>query len=339
MHTERGLATESYASPGADDAVDVIVPCFNQGRFLAAAIDSLQSQSHLRWRALIIDDGSTDDTPAIGRNLALGDARVEYWRKDNGGPSSARNFGLQRAGAPLVQFLDADDLLAPDKLAAHVEHLLSHPEVGVVYGNATYFEDADPSRTSRDGLTSDPVRAAVDWIGRAAADPRPFLHKALASNPLAVPCAVVRRAAIVAAGGFDESLLTMEDWDLWIRLTLAGVQFRYLHVSNTDALVRVHPVSASRHRPRMRDGAYRLAALDLARIDDEALRLTVLQRVAGTCRRDGGGDAKPLLRALRGVLTTGETRALSASLWLQSVPLPYRMVAMLRRVMPMTFGL
>ena len=80
-----------------NDLVSVIIPCYQQGRFLPEAVASLQRQTHANWEAIIVDDGSTDDTDMIARRLCANDPRLRFLSKPNGGLSSARNAGLRIA--------------------------------------------------------------------------------------------------------------------------------------------------------------------------------------------------------------------------------------------------
>lgn len=100
-----------------NNLVSIIVPCFNQGHFLDETLSSVYEQSHGNWECLIVNDGSTDITEAIALNWSKKDARFVYLKKENGGLSSARNHGLDKAKGDYIQFLDSDDLLHKDKLA------------------------------------------------------------------------------------------------------------------------------------------------------------------------------------------------------------------------------
>lgn len=97
------------------------MPCYNQASFLPQAIASLQAQTLPDWECLIVDDGSTDDTPVVARQMMTQDPRVRLLQKENGGSASARDLGLEHAQGKYIQFLDADDALSPDKLQRQVE--------------------------------------------------------------------------------------------------------------------------------------------------------------------------------------------------------------------------
>ena len=96
--------------------VSIIIPCYNQGVFLNETLESVYYQTYLEWECIIVDDGSTDDTKEKAELWTNKDTRFKYIYKENGGVSSARNLGIEQANGLYLQFLDADDLLAPQKL-------------------------------------------------------------------------------------------------------------------------------------------------------------------------------------------------------------------------------
>ena len=100
--------------------VSIIVPCYNQAAFLPKAISSLQAQTLANWECIIVDDGSTDNTAEMAANMALSDDRIRLIQQLNGGSASARDRGLKEAKGEYIQFLDADDTIAPEKLERQV---------------------------------------------------------------------------------------------------------------------------------------------------------------------------------------------------------------------------
>jgi len=97
------------------DLVSVIIPCYNQGRFLGDAIDSVLAQTHRNTEIIVVSDGSTDDTASVARRYG---SRVRLIESANAGSSAARNRGLDCAKGQWIQLLDADDVMLPGKLAA-----------------------------------------------------------------------------------------------------------------------------------------------------------------------------------------------------------------------------
>jgi GT2 family glycosyltransferase len=113
--------------------VTVIVPTYNRAYCLADTLQSLQRQTYPHWEALVIDDGSGDDTPALVARLQRDDGRIHYHRQRNQGVSSARNAGLRLADGDWIAFLDSDDSWHPWKLAAQIACLESLPESGMIW--------------------------------------------------------------------------------------------------------------------------------------------------------------------------------------------------------------
>ena len=110
--------------------VSVIIPCYKQAQFLATAIDSVLTQTHGSTQVIVVNDGSPDDTASVARRY--GD-RITYLERSNGGLSAARNTGLAAATGEFVQFLDADDYLAPDMHANSIAMHRRQPHVAGTY--------------------------------------------------------------------------------------------------------------------------------------------------------------------------------------------------------------
>lgn len=91
--------------------VSIIVPIFNSENYLDACIDSVNSQNYPNWELILVDDGSTDNSSGIAKRWAKSDNRIKYYRTENRGVSSARNFGIERAESEFIMFLDSDDIL------------------------------------------------------------------------------------------------------------------------------------------------------------------------------------------------------------------------------------
>jgi glycosyltransferase involved in cell wall biosynthesis len=120
-------------------AIAVVIPAFNAGRFLNEAIDSVRAQTITQWECLIVDDGSTDDTPS--RLAAYRDSRIRSVRQNNSGECAARARGISLTRAPKIVCLDADDRLYPDTLARYMSFLDNHSAVGVAYGERTLINE------------------------------------------------------------------------------------------------------------------------------------------------------------------------------------------------------
>jgi glycosyltransferase involved in cell wall biosynthesis len=251
--------------------VSVIIPCYNQGRFIAEAIASLQGQSLTDWEALIIDDESTDETPEEANRLVKHDERVFYHRISNQGPSAARNVGLKVARGEFIQYLDADDKLELGKLEVHAKFLRRDPSVGIVYGNAAYFYEAEPGRLDHGPYARWP---GDDWIASHWAHEGTVLEKMLRWNMLPVSAPLLRREVHERHGGWDEAFRTLEDWELWLRYAARGVVYQFLDLPSTRTLIRVHTASATNLTARMVAGRYKLSlkAMQYIQDDDQLLK-------------------------------------------------------------------
>lgn len=227
--------------------VSIIVPCYNYGHLLSETLDSIQSQTYTKWECLVIDDGSSDNTSEIARSYQQKDCRFIYLYKKNGGVASARNFGLKHATGSWVQFLDADDLLTPDKIKLQLSFLEEHPHVNIVNVQPLYFTAAKPGKFY--------LRSSFKnkkWIPELK---NVFgfyvLEYLLQKNILAVSAPLINKELIDGGLYFDETLRTMEDWDFWLRCALSGAVFSYLDIGENTTLIRVQPDSLSKDYVRM----------------------------------------------------------------------------------------
>jgi len=266
--------------------VSVIIPAHNYARYLSYAIESVRAQTWDDWECIVVDDGSTDETPELLARLTIEAPRLVVVSQSQQGLSAARNAGLRKARGEFIQFLDADDLLLPTKLATHVQALQSDLDVDIVYGPTRYFDDAHPevSRTSFRGPEG-PEPPPLPGRGNAV------IERFLAGNQMTVVAPLVRRSIFDAVGSFDERLRRMEDWDLWLRCAIAGYRFEFIPAPGPVALVRVHAASLSHDEIPMRLAEIQVRArLDhgLLEISQRALNRRRLAEIrAETGRRIG----------------------------------------------------
>jgi glycosyltransferase involved in cell wall biosynthesis len=130
------------------------MPTFNQAAFLPRAFYSLLAQKLTDWELLIVDDGSTDETPAVIRNLG-GESRMRAWRmEDNGGFGRALNFGFEQARAPYIAYLPSDDIYFPDHLESLVAEMEKHPEASLAYSGMRFHH----RRTETGQITGLPLQ-------------------------------------------------------------------------------------------------------------------------------------------------------------------------------------
>lgn len=209
--------------------VSVITPCYRQAHFLPAAIDSVLAQTCPAVEMVVVNDGSDDDTDAVA---AQHGTRIRYLKKTNGGQSSARNLGLKEARGEFVLFLDADDLLHPEALGWLVAAARERPKPLCVMGCRAFHDD--PAKAEEEWLPP-ALPALLPWfIGRNCGPPHCFL---------------TRTEMVREVGGFDEELAGCEDWDLWLKLALAGAEL--IPVARIGAYYRRHGASFSSSTTRM----------------------------------------------------------------------------------------
>ncbi|CAN7291326.1 glycosyltransferase [Rhizobium sp. LjRoot254] len=179
--------------------VAVAIACYNHGRFLAEAIESVLAQTCPASEIIVVDDGSADETEVVAKNYST----VTYVWQANQGLSSARNTGLRHARSDYILFLDADDLLFPNAIADSRACLEANPTAAFVSGGHQMIDAKGVE------LTRIPTR--LDRKGYAGL---------LAGNHIAMHATVLyRRRLLLDAGGFDESLRACEDYDVYLRLS------------------------------------------------------------------------------------------------------------------------
>jgi GT2 family glycosyltransferase len=227
----------------------VIVPFYNQLRFLDQCLRSILSQSLRDVELIVVDDGSAEDpTEVIQR---LNDTRVKFVRRPNGGVALARNSALELVASEFVSFVDADDWLAPTMLQRLIEKLAQQPEAGMAY--------CDIHRVNEAGELADTHRISGC---------RPRLSGGILPSLLVggyfPPASVVVRASVLdAVGGFDPALGGCCDWDLWIRIAATG----YGAVFHDEQLAyyRRHDLSMSQDLHHMRAAATQALSKNMSR--------------------------------------------------------------------------
>lgn len=174
-----------------DPAVTAIVPAYNMARYVGRTLLSAAGQTYANLDIIVVDDGSTDETPQIVERLSCDHPRIRLVSTANAGVAAARNLGLELSGGDYVAFLDADDLWHPRKIERQVAALARHGHDGDWAGCYTWYRFMDEEdQVLGDGHT---------WQLRGS-----FFHEQLLSNPFGNGSnLLVRREAALAAGGFN----------------------------------------------------------------------------------------------------------------------------------------
>lgn len=191
--------------------VSVVITCYNYGRYLKSAIDSVLEQSLPVEEIIVIDDGSTDNTQAVLTRYKTNE-KVSFVYQKNKGQAKAKNIGIQIARGAFVAFLDADDIWDPQKIEKQAP-LFSNPDVGVVYTRQKFIDENNRVHSNA------PVRL-TPYRGRVVGE-------ILKDNFIPFSSVIVRRTCFEKFGVFDEKLSMSIDWDLWLRCSL-GTEFDYV---------------------------------------------------------------------------------------------------------------
>ena len=183
--------------------VSVIVPAYDVTDFICEALDSVLAQTFTEYEIIVVNDGCPD-TEALERALAPYISRIIYLKQENSGVGAARNTGIKAARGSLLAFLDADDTWLPNYLEIQVARIQADPTIDVLYPNVVMFEGS--SETGEEFMTICPSNGDVTFE-------RLVSQECNVSN-----CSIARRETIIRAGLFDESLRSVEDFDLWLRI-------------------------------------------------------------------------------------------------------------------------
>jgi glycosyltransferase involved in cell wall biosynthesis len=203
-------------------AVSVVMSVHDGERHLAAAIDSVLAQTFRNLELIVIDDGSTDSSPAILAGYAAGDERVRVYHQENVGLAVALNRAVSYARTPLIARLDADDIARQCRLELQLAHLAEKPEVGVLGGAVSFIDEGGREfAETRYPATDAEIRQAFPVT-------TPFVHSAV----------TMRREHFEAVGGYRPALPHAEDLDLWLRLSALT---QLANLSETVVLYRIHP--------------------------------------------------------------------------------------------------
>lgn len=230
--------------------VSTIIPVFNRSAMLQEAVSSALGQTYPHLEVIIVDDGSTDDTPEVIKSLCERDARVRSVRRENGGPGLARETGRHAARGEFVQYLDSDDLLLPRKFELQVAALRADPSAAIAYGITRYRNAAGEE-------------IPCTWK-EANQVQRKMFPSFLVSRWWETATPLYRRSLTDAAGPWTDLRLE-EDWEYDCRIAALDPALTY--VDEVVAEHRDHPearLSRGRgddpERLRMRARAHELIA-------------------------------------------------------------------------------
>ncbi|MEY3500623.1 MAG: hypothetical protein RL308_2292 [Bacteroidota bacterium] len=185
-----------------NELVSVVIPCYNQAKYLPEALQSIENQTHQSWECIIVNDGSPDETDKVAAEWCAKDSRFNYLYQNNGGLSNARNNGIKQAKGKYILTLDSDDKFEPTFIEKAIKILESNDEIGVVsswgvrFLENKHFEEFRPRGKSLD-----------DFL---------FANAAIGTS-------LFRKKCWEQVGGYDEKMKSgYEDWEFYIRVCQQG---------------------------------------------------------------------------------------------------------------------
>ena len=211
--------------------VSVIIPAYNRAETLPVALDSLLAQTYVDFEAIVVDDGSTDNTRAVAEEYCKKDPRIIYYYQENKERSAARNQGIRLSRGEYITFLDSDDMYFPEKIKKQVAVLDSVKDSDFVYG---YYKAMDQNGNIIEG------GAAPVYLLSGNIYPEIMRYTGVCIPMSGV---MVRKKLLEKTGGFDETMTVNEDQDLWRR---AARVTRIEQIQEALTAYRVRPDEAVR---------------------------------------------------------------------------------------------
>ncbi|MFC4739719.1 glycosyltransferase family 2 protein [Flavobacterium ponti] len=199
--------------------ISIIIPTYNQVEYIVSTLESVSKQSYEKWECLIIDDGSNDNTEEVIHQIIKNDSRFKYFKKSNGGASSARNYGINIAKGEYIQFLDSDDCLHEDKLIKSIDAFKENKTSDIIISNFNMFNDSIynllPPYCSLENKVFDFNSILLDWD---------------VTYTIPLHCAMFKKTLFKEVR-FDESIQSKEDWIMWVTIFQNGARATFLNQS------------------------------------------------------------------------------------------------------------
>jgi glycosyltransferase involved in cell wall biosynthesis len=212
---------------GKEVKVSVVIPTYNCVQFVTEAIDSVLNQTFKDFEILVVDDGSKDETREVLTEKY--GTSIQYLYKENGGVSSARNFGIEKAKGKYIAFLDADDVWMPEKLEKQASALEGNPEIKACY--SSFFLCDEKLNPGKINLSERKANALTDLL--------------LIGNVVATPSTVIAEKGLFQqVGGFDHELSQCADWEMWIRL---ATKTEFIYINEPLLRYRQHDSNMSKN--------------------------------------------------------------------------------------------
>ena len=202
----------------------ILVPTFNQADYLPYALDSIIAQTMDSWEAVIVNDGSTDNTDTILKNYSSADPRFKIYNQENGGCGAALNTGLKNSRGKWICWLSSDDLFEPDKLETHLKWINAHKNIKFFYSHFFYLNEESGDKTEPDLWR--PLPPKEFQVSRF------FQGNYVHGNSIAIHSDVFKEI-----GFFNESLRYGQDFEMWLRISS---KYPSLFINKRTCVTRWH---------------------------------------------------------------------------------------------------
>lgn len=229
--------------------IDVIIPAYNNGKYLIDAINSVLIQNDFVHKILVIDDGSTDNSKKIITSLKLLHPKIQYYYQENKGLSAARNAGIKMSTAKYLAFLDADDIWLPNKLKKqlYIFSQTKYRRLGLVYGEYLDIDEKGNEIKNFGGFRLHPqIKGKVS---------KELLECNYATG--SGSAVLVKKECFDRVGMFDKTLKACEDWDMWMRI---AQEYDFDYVDEPLVKLRRHQNSMQADRYHMISNQVKLIA-------------------------------------------------------------------------------
>jgi len=206
------MALKNDELPNSCPTVSVVMAVYNASEYIAISVTSVLAQTFSDFELIVVNDGSKDSAELEAALEPYRD-RIRYLRQDNRGVSSARNAGLRVASGRFYAQIDADDAWKPDYLQSQLDFLEQNPTIDLVYPNAEVFTDG--------------ASGHLDFMELSPSEGDATFENLVRQKCVVMTGITARMEAIRKAGYFDESLVSCEDFDFWLRFIKAGGHIGY----------------------------------------------------------------------------------------------------------------
>lgn len=245
--------------------VSIVIPCYNSAHYVAQTLESILAQSYKNWECIIINDGSTDNLDDVLQNYLHDYTQIRCFKIQNAGLANARNTGILKSEGEYIQFIDADDLIEPQKIESQVLYLNANPHIAMVCTEVYSFVDGEDVKVlnplfayAGEYLTLNQKQTNISNELYYNIENSNFLSYILQNNFTSPHSPLLRKNLVDSVGLFDKTPRGCEDWHYWLRCVFFGANIAFLNQQNTKALYRFSPLSMSKNMVVMQEGHLRV---------------------------------------------------------------------------------